>query len=359
MTDFDAWAGAPLVTADLPGIGGSVRATPEDFEVEELPAYLPCGQGTHLFLWVEKRGRTTRELAHELARALRVPERDIGVAGQKDRHALTRQYLSVPNIAPEKAQGLTGEGWRVLDAALHGNKLKTGHLQGNRFKIRIQGVAPGAARTANAVAEALRVRGLANLYGPQRFGRGGSNLPLGRGLVTGGAGADLAQARRDRFLKRMAVSAYQAWLFNRVLAERLRDGLFATAVPGDLMKKAETGGLFRCEDAAADAPRVARFEISPTGPIFGHRMMEPAGEALERERRVLQGEGLTLQSFKPLKGDAEGARRPLRLPADIEVRDEGESVVVAFALPKGSFATAVLREIQKADRPAELPEEEH
>lgn len=353
----DLWGDAPLATAEQPGTGGAVRASPEDFEVEEIPAYRPSGRGTHLFLWVEKRGRNTREVAAEIARALGVAERDVGVAGQKDRHALTRQHLSVPNVAPARAEGLAGEGWRVLSAALHENKLKTGHLDGNRFRIRVRGAGPEAAARARAVGAALAVRGLPNLFGPQRFGRGGANLPLGRALVLGGQAPDLARARRDRFLRRIAVSAYQAWLFNRVLAERMRDGLFAAALPGDLMKKLATGGLFRCEDAEADRGRVERFEISPTGPMFGHRMMEPAGEPLERERRVLAAEGLTLEAFAPLRADGEGTRRPMRLPLALEVAEEPDALVLEFGLPKGSFATAVLREVLKGEPPADLPEE--
>ncbi len=354
---LDPWAGAPLVTADLPGTGGTVKAVPEDFEVEEIPAYVPCGQGPHLFLWVEKRGRNTRDVVQELGRALKVPERDIGVAGQKDRQALTRQFLSVPNLLPARAQGLEGQGWRVLSAACHGNKLKTGHLQGNRFRIRIRGTAPGAADRARAIARALAERGLPNAYGPQRFGRGGANVAVGRALVSGVATPDAARARRDRFLRRLVVSAYQSFLFNRVLAERLRDGVFATALPGDLMKKLETGGLFTCESPETDGPRLARFEISPTGPMFGHRMMEAKGAAAEREQRVLAAEGVTLASFAPLGADAEGTRRPLRIPVQVEVAEEPDAVVLSFALEKGSFATVVLREVLKAEAPAELPEE--
>jgi tRNA pseudouridine13 synthase len=357
---LDPWAGAPLVTSDLPGAGGTIRAAPEDFEVEELPVYLPSGQGTHLFLWVEKRGRNTREVASEIARALKVPERDVGVAGQKDRLALTRQFLSVPNAPGRQAQGLAGEGWRVLSAKAHGNKLKTGHLAGNRFRIRVRGATPGAAARARAAGEALAARGLPNLYGPQRFGRGGSNVPLGRALVLGGDDPQLPRARRDRFLRRIAISAYQSWLFNRVLADRVRDGAFASALPGDLMKKLATGGLFTCESPEADGPRVASFEISPTGPMFGHRMMSPQGEALAREGRILSEEGLTLERFAPLGPDAEGTRRPMRLPLALTVCEEDDaagSFVVDFSLPKGSFATAVLREVLKSEVPEELPEE--
>ncbi|MGC4115934.1 MAG: tRNA pseudouridine(13) synthase TruD [Myxococcales bacterium] len=356
----DPWAGAPLVTAELPGAGGSIRATPEDFEVEESPAYQPCGEGSHLFLWVEKRGRNTREVASEIARALKVAERDVGIAGQKDRQALTRQFMSVPNAPGRQASGLAGEGWRVLSAKAHGNKLKTGHLLGNRFRIRVRGATAGAAERARATGQALAERGLPNLFGPQRFGRGGSNVPLGRALVLGGEDPQLARARRDRFLRRIAVSAYQSWLFNRVLAERVRDGLFASAVPGDLMKKLTTGGLFTCESAQADGPRVAAFEISPTGPMFGHRMMSPQFDALAREERVLAEEGLTLDRFAPLGPDAEGTRRPMRLPLSLAVSDADDAAgtfVLEFSLPKGSFATAVLREVLKSEVPEELPEE--
>ncbi|MBI5545520.1 MAG: tRNA pseudouridine(13) synthase TruD, partial [Deltaproteobacteria bacterium] len=161
----------------------------------------------------------------------------------------------------------------------------------------------------------------------------------------------------DRFLRRIAISAYQSWLFNRVLAERIADGLFATALDGDLMKKLDTGGLFTCDAPATDEARLARFEISATGPMFGPRMLEPARASLDRERRVHDAEGLSLASFEPLKGDGEGTRRPTRLPLSLTIDDEGEAVVLGFALPKGSFATAVLREVQKAEAPADLPEE--
>ena len=348
----DPLEGLPTLTPELPGTGGAVRLSPEDFEVEEVPAYTPCGEGPHLFLFVEKRGRNTRDVARELARALRVAERDVGVAGQKDRHACTRQYFSVPGRTPEDARSLEGEGWRVLSAERHGNKLKTGHLKGNRFRILVRGAGPDALARARAIACALEERGLPNAFGAQRFGRDGLNAQRGRALL---AGHGLPEVRGDRFLRRMAISAYQALLFNRVLADRIRDGLFATAVPGDLMKKLATGGLFVSQDPAVDSPRVARFEIAATGPLFGHRMMEPAQDALARERKVLEAEGLTLASFAPLKGDADGTRRALRLPLQLSVEPEGDALCLSFALEKGSFATVVLREVMKGE-PQGLPD---
>jgi tRNA pseudouridine13 synthase len=123
------------------------------------------------------------------------------------------------------------------------------------------------------------------------------------------------------------------------------------------MKKLDTGGLFTCEDPATDSGRVARFEISPTGPMFGHRMLEPRLEAQAREQRVLASEGLTPASFAPLKADGEGTRRPMRLRLALEVQEDGPDLRLSFALEKGSFATVVLREVQKGEVATDLPEE--
>ena len=334
-----------------------MRVSPEDFEVEELPAYLPSGEGTHLYLWVEKRGRNTRDVVREIARALSLPERELGVAGQKDRHAVTRQFISVPGKKPEAASALEGEGWKVLSARLHTNKLRTGHLSGNRFQIRIRGCVEDAAALARTTADALQLRGLPNAFGPQRFGHGGSNVGLGRALLANERSPEAQRAGRDRFMRRLLISAFQAHLFNQVLAARLTEGLFASAVPGDLMKRLESGGLFVSEDPALDGPRVAAFEISPTGPMFGHRMMAPRAAALGREEAILEAEGLTLSSFERLGADGEGTRRALRLPVKIDVAPTEDGVQLAFDLPKGSFATVVLRELMKGDAAPEIPEE--
>ncbi|MDR0965458.1 MAG: tRNA pseudouridine(13) synthase TruD [Myxococcales bacterium] len=373
----------PLLTAALPGTGGQLRVAPEDFEVEELPAYEPSGEGDHLFLWIEKRDRTTREVAQALARRLGISERDVGYAGLKDKRALTRQFFSVPGFPSadgwceriaqalgalpggvhpnedpiERARrDLTDHGFRVVFHEHHSNKLKTGHLRGNRFRIRLREVHPDALERAQAIAAALAKSGLPNAFGPQRFGRDGQNARLGRGLVLGENRPELIRVRRDRFLRRLCVSAFQSLLFNRVLTERIAEGLFDQAIEGDLMKKLDTGGLFTSANAGEDTPRVARFEISPTGPIFGHRMMRPASSAWQREQRVLQSEGIELASFAPLKADGEGSRRPMRIPIALDVKADAEGeLVLTFDLPKGAFATVLLREVMKGD--VALPEE--
>jgi tRNA pseudouridine13 synthase len=343
----------PFVTAGLPGSGGTLRGTPEDFRVDERPAYQPCGAGAHLYLRVEKRGRTTRDVLRQLSAALGVSERDAGYAGLKDRAAVTTQWLSFPVARDPDPATLQGDGWRVVAASRHGNKLRPGHVEGNLFEIAVRG---GHLERARACAEALAAAGLPNFFGPQRFGKDGATGALGRSLLSPAPSPEARRAGRDRFLKRLAISAFQAELFNRWLAQRLADGLFAAALAGDLMKKLETGGLFLCEDPAVDGPRVAGFEISPTGPMFGHKLRAAAGVAAEREAQVLLAEGLSLTDFARGGGEAEGTRRAARLRVAVELSALDDGYLARFELPAGSYATVVLRELMKDE--AELPGDE-
>jgi tRNA pseudouridine13 synthase len=345
----------PLVTADLPGSGGALRATPEDFRVDEVPAYLPSGSGPHLYLRIEKRGRTTRDALRALAHALGVPDRDAGYAGLKDRDAVTTQWLSFPVARDPDPAALAGPGLTVLEVSRHGNKLRTGHVRANRFALRVRG---GDLARARACADALAARGLPNYFGPQRFGTDGGNAALGRALLSPEPSPEARRAARDRFLRRLALSAFQSHLFNRWLAERIEDGLFASALAGDVLKKLDTGGLFTCEDPAADGPRVARFEVSPAGPMFGHKLRPAAGEPLAREARVLAAEGVALADFARGGGEAEGTRRAARLPAPValEPAADGDGYLARFELPRGSYATVVMRELMKSE--AVLPEDE-
>jgi tRNA pseudouridine13 synthase len=136
----------------------------------------------------------------------------------------------------------------------------------------------------------------------------------------------------------------------------MADGLFAAALRGDVMKKLDTGGLFACEDPAADADRVSRFEISPTGPMFGHKLRAASHDALAREERILAAEGMSLAAFARGGGEAEGTRRAARLLVRVEIEPEGDGYRARFELPKGSYATVVLRELMKDE--AALPEED-
>ncbi len=345
----------PLVTADLPGSGGALRSTPEDFRVDEIPAYLPSGSGPHLYLQVEKRGRTTRDALRALARALNVPERDAGYAGLKDKDAVTTQWLSFPvarDPDPAVLASVAGQGLTVKSVSRHANKLRPGHVRANRFEVVVRG---GDLARAAPCAAALSARGLPGYFGPQRFGADGQNAATGRALLRGERTPEALRAGRDRFLRRLCISAFQSELFNRWLAERIQDGLFATALAGDVLKKLDSGGLFTCEDPAVDGPRVARFEVSPAGPMFGHKLKPAAGEAQAREERILAAAGVGPADLARGGGEAEGTRRAARLPVAVALEATEDGYRARFELPRGCYATVVMRELMKAD--AALPED--
>ncbi len=295
---------------------------------------------------MEKRGRTTREVVREVARALGVPERDAGYAGMKDRAAVSTQWLSFPAARDPDASSLAGEGFRVVRVSRHQNKLRIGHARGNRFALAVRG---GDAERARACAAALADRGFPNFFGAQRFGAEGRNAEVGKALLLGRSDdPEVRRAGRDRFLRRLCISAWQSELFNRWLAERMADGFFARALPGDAMKVLASGGLFVSTDSAADGPRVETFEIAPAGPIFGHRMREAAGLAREREERLLESSGVTGEDLRRGRGEAEGTRRASRLPVRIEIEPFADGYWARFELPAGSYATVVAGELAGA-----------
>lgn len=319
-----------------------IRCEPEDFRVEEVPLYPPSGEGTHTFVCVEKRLRTSEDVARDLARAVGVAAREVGMAGRKDRRAVSRQWFSVPGLDPDAALALELSGARVLEAARHGHKLRTGHLRANRFAIVVRGV--DSERAAEAAASAARLShvGMPNRFGTQRFGREGRNAERGLAWLRGEArGGD---RRQVRFL----VSALQADVFNRVLAER--------PVPldaleqGDVARVEASGGLFEVCDLAREAPRAACFEISATGPIFGTKMMRPSGAVAEREAKVMEAAGVPAHgALRPPRGiRLAGGRRALRVrPRDLVLTFDPDSEVahLAVELPSGSYATVLLEEL--------------
>jgi tRNA pseudouridine13 synthase len=340
----------PLVTHDLPGTGGLAKISPEDFVVDELPAYDPCGTGDHLYLWVEKRGLSTAEALRIIGQAFGVSERDIGCAGQKDRQALTRQWVSV--LTKRDDVVIDDPKLRVLDRRRHGNKLRLGHLRGNRFTVTLRGVAPEAVARSETILARLGETGLPNFYGTQRFGRFGDNAALGAALLGLGDHRELGRARRERFIRKMALSALQSELFNRCLSERMRDGLLDTALDGDVLRKRESGGHFTCEAPEVDTARVRSGELDVTGPMPGPKERPAAkGAALAREERVLTEAGLTRELLAKGGADCEGARRPYRVTVESPSvrRISDDAVELSFALPSGSYATRVLAEVTKGD----------
>jgi tRNA pseudouridine13 synthase len=315
----------------------------ENFVVEEIPAYLPVGVGEHTFCWIEKRDLTTHEAVRRLGRVLGVNDRDIGYAGLKDRHATTRQWLSIPGVEPAVAASAEVDGLRVLEAKAHGNKLRMGHLKGNQFEVILSELTPGEPERLQELLTALARDGLPNKFGEQRFGREGDNVET--------ALAVLRRQRRepDRRKRELLFSALQSAVFNRALELRAASGGLLGLRAGDVLKKTETGGLFVTSDLETDAARVAAGEVVPTGPMPGNREIEPpegtAARALEDE--ALAAVGVGRDELAALGRNLPGARRPVVVPLRLgtppcEVLDAGEKVRLRFGLPSGSYATVLL-----------------
>lgn len=345
----------PRLTQGLLGCGGQIRCEIEDFEVEELPAYLPCGDGDHLFLWLEKRDLAAEMLRKTIARALGVAEGDIGMAGLKDRRAVTRQWVSVPRSAHAKLAQLESPRLKVIDAIAHRNKLRTGHLLGNRFAIRVRGAAANAMERLGPKMAMLQTQGAPNFYGPQRMGHGGATLAAGWALAHGMDGSVRLQLAdgtghvvnlRDRSLRRLAASALQAEVFNRTLAERMARGMFATVLDGDVCEKADTGGRFCSDDVAREQQRLDAAALHLTGPMWGPKMLRPERAALQFEEDVLAQTGLQAHHWAALGHLAEGTRRPLRvMPEDLHAEPADGGAIVRFSLPAGAFGSGVLHEL--------------
>lgn len=316
-----------------------IRSTPEDFRVVEAPLYPASGEGGHTFLFVEKRGRTTEQVARDLARLSGVPARDVGYAGRKDRHAVTRQWFSLEGVDPDAALRFELEGAEVLEALRHGNKLRTGHLRENAFEIVLRGDEGIELAPIEARVEETRRRGLPNRFGDQRFGRDGDNAERAREMLAGG------RAPRDKRKARFLVSALQSEIFNAVLEAR-GDG-FDSVMLGDVARVEESGGLFWVDDPATDALRARAFEISATGPIIGTKMREPRDAAAALEAEVFERFGFASgRDLKPPRGvRAQGTRRPLRVRPEglaVEALEDGRALRLTCRLPPGAYVTVLI-----------------
>jgi len=366
------------LTADLPGIGGVIKQRHEDFIVTELPLYEPCGEGEHLYLFVQKTNLTTKHVASQIARVLNVSPRAINFAGMKDKHAITRQMFSLhlPGTASQDTQRvalLEGEPFTVLWADRHHNKLRRGHLLGNRFDLRIRNVEPTAVIRAKKILDRLVAQGVPNYFGPQRFGSLANNHLVGRALIKDDdqevldqllgladqydheptyqarqaydagdyeraltcwpralryeyqvlaaltKGQSIGKALRciDKQQRQFFASATQSYLFNQVLNQRVMDKNFSELLPGDLAIKHENHSVFAVDEDQAAAEnaadgRITLGEISPSGPMWGSDLLLPKGELEKLECSALESFEIPRQTIQasPL---TQGSRRPLRV----------------------------------------------
>jgi len=366
-----------------PGVGGAIKVRVEDFLVDEIPAYEPAGEGEHIFLGIEKHGVSHAELMATIARAVGVPRHRIGFAGMKDKQAITRQTVSLHLHKDPPSLELGHDRIKVLWSMRHRNRLRRGHLRGNRFSLRIRNVEPTKAPAVMKMVRELERVGVPNFYGPQRFGYRGNTHLLGYLLVKreweallaellGATGSPFPEHQReqrelfdqgkfreaqahwsvadraelnvlqklgqgmsprdavkrlDRGIRSFWVSALQSAVFNRVLDQRMQVGTLATLVEGDLAWKHDKGSVFRVaqDELAGDEleSRLKAKEISPSGPMWGKGMTRADGAVDEAEVEALAAFDVTLDELAACGSADDGARRPLRVPIALPEMDAG------------------------------------
>lgn len=332
----------PYLTTE-PGTGGQLKQFPEDFFVDEIPAYEPSGEGEFLFLHIEKRGLSTPDLLEHIRSVLSLKPSDVSCAGRKDTSAVTRQCVSVPASVRESIDRIESDQTRVLSAKRHTNRLKTGHHRGNRFRVVVRDAGPDAGTLAEELVASIRQSGFPNYFGDQRFGQAGTTDDPGFRLLRG---ERVRRMSRDRL--RFTLSAVQSRLFNACLADRISDGLCRTVLAGDVMQVATSNGPFVVSDVSVEQARYDRHETVLSGPIYGPKMKQPQGVPGEREQAVLDRFDLPREAFSRFRKLTLGTRRPMVVwPSDLCVQNVENGLEFSFTLPPGVYATSLMRELQK------------
>ena len=322
---------------------GYIKATPDDFIVEEILPFTPEGSGEHVFLHIEKTGENTEYIARQLARHANVRQRDIGFAGLKDRHGRTKQWFSIwlPGKENPDWSLLENSSLRILATSRHARKLKRGILAGNRFRLLIRDW-QGDLETTERQLRTIQTQGFPNYFGEQRFGHQGRNVEKALAMFQG------IKAKREQ--RSIYLSAARSYLFNLILAERVKSQTWNQAIPGDVMQLDQSHSLFQAQTVDAELmERVKTGDVHPTGALFGEGKLQADADAQALEQRIFTSHPELANGL--LKSGLEADRRSLRAtPQNMHWQFESDNALrLSFELAAGSYATTLLREIITAN----------
>ena len=311
-----------------PLFAATIRATPADFDVTEDLGFELSGDGEHDYLYVEKTGTNTEWLARQLAGYADVPAKDVGYSGLKDRHAVTRQWFSVPRWNLPDWTTFDVDGTSILEVNRNARKLRRGAHRSNRFQIVLRGPAKGSEPFLVERLQRIRDEGVPNYFGEQRFGRDGGNVDLASSWAAG--------KRLPRHKRSIAISSARSFMFNELLAARVADNSWNQFIAGDVANLDGTGSIFDVEDVDDELrDRCATLDIHPTAALWGDGSAEEAAPA---------GHDDWLRALR--KARVKPARRSLRLRVmGLQWQFNDEALTLSFGLSRGAFATSVLREI--------------
>ena len=331
----------------------------DDFVVTEIPLYEFSGEGEHLVLKIRKKDLATWDAIEILAKYLNCSSREFGYAGLKDKNALTVQSISVHRKYEEALKSFQNENLKILETTYHNNKIKVGHLKGNKFFIRLKRVGAIEKRKIEEALGSIVTYGIPNYFGFQRFGIEGDNYKKGKDIIDG----KLKEKRRN--LKQMYINAYQSYLFNSWLSKRIEISKLIEAfepkeiyqrlnlpldvvkqmkkqkhpfklMTGDLLSHYPFGKIFTIENLEEESAKFNERDRVPTGLLSGKRVKNSVDLAYEIEKE-----------FEAHTGE-DGARRFAWIfPEDISsnYKEDKNWMELQFYLPKGCYATEVIAEI--------------
>jgi tRNA pseudouridine13 synthase len=326
---------------------GITRSVPEDFEVFEDLGFEPTGEGEHLLLQVEKAGMTTPELVARIAVDYSIAPRLIGFSGLKDKHAVTTQWLSLhlPGKQHAEVQARPTDGYRILRAVRHRARLRRGTHKSNLFRLRIRGVNALPAVSVEQL-DAVAAGGMANYFGPQRFGRGGANVEQ--------ALEKLDRGRTRRQQRSLLLSALRSLLFNEVLALRISEDCWRRPVDGDVFMLRGSRSIFSAPLDDDLRHRFEQLDISSSASLHGGGRCLLQGAAQQFELRVQARHPQIVACL-----ERQGARlqmRPLRVAVedfDYRLERASSSLFLQARLPAGSYATSLLAHFVNASEGAQ------
>lgn len=326
-----------------PKITASYKAHNADFQVREILNFEPDGEGEHLFLLVEKDGLTTQNVQKRLMQYFRLPGKDVSFSGMKDKQAITQQWFSVKlgNKEKDDVRELNSDHIQIKQIQRNKRKLKRGSHGSNQFFIRLRNLSDSVENLLERL-QKIRLEGVPNYFGEQRFGNNGNNIDKALQLFSGKLKV------KDRYQRSIYISAVRAYLFNKVLSRRVEDKTWNSYIAGDLMCLAGSSAIFKPEAWGQILnDRLYKKDIHPSGPMWGEGELLSDGLCALLEKEVLSSEDTFKQGLE--RAGLKQARRALRsMPENLSYKIEDENtILLEFSLPKGAYATSFLRELVK------------